>query len=345
MSIPNAMFNEIVTSTRKHMGKQLVDNVTKHNPFLKFLKERGHMRAVPSGTEIVEPLEYGENETYTRYSGWDPLNIDESTIMTAVKFEWRQIAMHFGISGRILRQNNDPDRIVNLFRSRKKNVMKSAANKFSRDLYSAGLETDQINGLQALLPHSTTDYGSIGGINSNTFDWWAHNIQHVQPRNSMPNPKPTLSDGQRLSSVDWTPTAAAGNAIFTALDVLWPALERNVDMPDLLLCSDDFYNCMEATLEPARRYGREDTAKKGFKSIVYKDTDIIRDSNTNFASNAERMYVLNMDYLYLFYHPDANWTAADKKVPLDQDGEIQPFYWMGNLAITNRELQGVVVDV
>ena len=342
--IPNAMFNEIATSTRRHVAKELVDNVSKHNPFLKFLDENGHMQAVPSGTEITEPLEYGENETYTRYSGWDPLNIDQSTIMTTVKFEWRQIAMHFGISGRELRQNNDPDRIVHLFKSRKKNVMKSATNKFSRDVYSAGLETDQINGLQALLPHASADFGSIGGINSNTFEWWRHNIQHVQPRGSMPA-KPTLADGQRLGTVDWTPTEAAGDAIFTGLLVLWPALVRNADKPQLILVSDDMYNCMEMTLDPYRRYAREDTAKKGFDSIRFKGTDILRDSNVNFASNAERMYILNMDYIYLFYHPEANWTPADKKVPLDQDTEIHPFYWMGNLAITNREMQGVLIDV
>ena len=68
------------------------------------------------------------------------------------------------------------------------------------------------------------------------------------------------------------------------------------------------------------------------------------DDNTNFATTAEKGYFLNTDYLYVAQHKDAKWTADDEKKPINQDAIVQPYYWAGNMATSNRALQGVLLD-
>ena len=54
------------------------------------------------------------------------------------------------------------------------------------------------------------------------------------------------------------------------------------------------------------------------------------------------MYFLNTDYLGLTVHKDANWTELDEKMSVNQDAEVIPIIWQGNLTVSNRSLQGVL---
>lgn len=43
-------------------------------------------------------------------------------------------------------------------------------------------------------------------------------------------------------------------------------------------------------------------------------------------------------------HPEARWSQDEKKVPINQDAEVVPIYWMGQLVCSNRKLQGRLLD-
>ena len=76
----------------------------------------------------------------------------------------------------------------------------------------------------------------------------------------------------------------------------------------------------------------------------FASADVIFDNNSNFSTTAEKMYFLNTDYLYLIQHPEAQWTQDDEKKPTNQDAVVVPMYWMGNMATTNRAVQGRLYD-
>jgi hypothetical protein len=42
-------------------------------------------------------------------------------------------------------------------------------------------------------------------------------------------------------------------------------------------------------------------------------------------------------------HGDADMETMEKKTPINQDGEVIPVIWQGNLTVSNRKLQGVMI--
>src|SRR3990172_8902069 len=98
MASPNATFTEMVTTTLRNHPTEVADNVSKNNALYNRLKTRGKLRLLSGGYEIVRPLDYAENSTYQRYSGFDTLNVSASDVLSAAKFDWVQSAVHITAS-------------------------------------------------------------------------------------------------------------------------------------------------------------------------------------------------------------------------------------------------------
>ncbi len=320
MPSPSAVFTELVTTTDRTWGSKITDNVSKHNALLSLMKKKGKIKTVTGGYEIAEPLEYADNSTYQRFNSYDPLNTNASDVLTTVKYDYRQIALHVTASGREIRMNaGDKSRMFNLVKARKENAVKTAANGFSVDLYSDGTLPEQINGLANLI--QTNGQGTVGGINSTTFAFWRNKFREAAGTNTI-----------------------SSTTIISEMNPLWLSLVRGADKPDLIVSTHDFYNLYESSQQQLQRYANADLAQAGFQTVKYKSADVIFDDNANFATNGERMYFLNTDYLYLVQHKEAQWTMDEEKRPTNQDAVVIPMYWMGNLVCTNRSLQGILID-
>lgn len=320
----------VTTTMRKHYRKT-VDNVTKHNGLLTVLKERGNIKTDASGGyEIAIPLSYAENSTYTRYSGYDTLNINQSDVLSAAKYDWSQVALHVTASGRELRMNNSEERMINLVKARIDVAMSTAANQFSVDLYSSGALANQIGGLGLIIQNDGT--GTVGGINSSTYTFWRNKFAEV-------------TGGDVAVDGASTGTAITYANLRTGMNTLWLSQNRGQDKPDLIVSSHDMYSVYEAGLQDLQRYADAKLGALGFESLKYKSASIIFDDNTNFGTTSEKMYFLNTKYLYLMEHPDARWSEDDEKVPVNQDAVVVPIYWMGQLVCSNRSLQGCLIDV
>ncbi len=319
MATPSSTFTEMVSTTLRHSATEVTDNVSKHNALLRKLKAKGKIKTVSGGYEAQEPLEYAENSTYTRYAGYDTLNTNASDVITSAKYDWAQVAIHVTASGRELRQNNGKERMINLVKTRKSNALKTAANNFSIDLYSDGSLSNQIGGLANII--QTNGQGTVGGINSTTWTFWRNKFREMTGTN-----------------------AFSTSTIQGEFNAMWLPLVRGADKPDLIIASHDVYSVFEASLQQNMRYTSADDGEVGFGGIKYKGADVIFDENTNFPTTAEKAYFLNTDYLYLVQHKEAQWTPDDEKKPINQDAVVVPMYWMGYFAVTNRALQGVLID-
>ncbi len=76
MASPN--LSEITTTTLRARSKRLADNILRNNALLNRLDDKGKARPFSGGRTIIEEIEYGMNGTYTRYSGYQALNITPS---------------------------------------------------------------------------------------------------------------------------------------------------------------------------------------------------------------------------------------------------------------------------
>jgi hypothetical protein len=319
MPTPSDVFTEMVTTTLRNHPKAISDNVSKNNALYARLSRRGNIRTVSGGYEIVQPLDYAENSTYQRYSGYDTLNVSASDVLTAARYDWCQAAIHVTASGRELRMNSGREQLISLAEARIKNAMRTGANNMSLDLYSDGALPNQMGGLAHII--QTNGQGTVGGINSTTWAFWRNQFREAAGTNTIS--KATIKGEMNL---------------------VWLSCVRGGDRPDLIVASHDFFSMYWESLQDLQRFTSTDSAEAGFTSLKYVTADVIFDDNANFTKTAERMYFLNTDYLQIVAHTDANWSVEDEKVSVNQDAVVIPVLWMGNLVCSNRSLQGILID-
>jgi hypothetical protein len=282
------------------------------------LSQKKRINLVSGGYELVENLDYQNNQTYQRYSGYDTLNIGASDVLTAAKYEWVQAAINVVASGRELLMNSGPEAIFKLSKARITNALRTAANNMSTDMYSNGALANQMGGLQLLIQPAGT--GTVGGIDSSQWSFWQNQTQEISGTSS----KTTIKGG---------------------MDLLWLNCVRGSDKPDLIVMTHDFFSYYWENLQDLQRYMQADEGMAGFTAVKFMTADVVFDSDpTNFTTTGETAYFLNTDYIGLTVHKDANWTIADEKMSVNQDATVIPLYWMGQATTSNRARQGILTD-
>ena len=320
MASPNSTFTELVTSTFRKVRKYVKDNISNRNALLKHIYKRGNYRTEDGGLTIACPLDYTTNSTYQRYSDWDLLNIQQSDVINAAEYQWRQIAVNVVASGREQRINSGESRIFSLAKAKMRNAIRTFNNSFSSDLYSDGTATNQINGLQALVADAGT--GTVGGINSTNFSFWQNTIFDCSA-NSVTSSATTIENSMMLP--------------------LWLNLDRGPDdQPDLIVMDNTYYKYFEASQTSIKRYMDASNANGGLVSLKYKNADVYFDGNSGIPD--KHAYFLNTNYIELVVHRDADMEVLEDQRPINQDGSVIPILWMGNLTLSNRKMQGVIVE-
>lgn len=317
MTSPNATFTELVASTLRNHPGEIADNVSKNNALYARLKKRGRIKLLSGGYEIIRPLDYAENATYQRYSGYETLNVQASDVISAARYDWKQAAVHVTASGLEMRQNSGRERLIDLAAARTKNAMRTMANNLSVDMYSLGTADGgkQIGGLQQIITQDGT--GTVGGIDAATFTFWKNKFKDLN--------------------------SATKDTIGVRMHDLWMELVRGTDKPDMIVSSNELYSLYWDGLTDLQRYSsRDEEATMGFMSLKFQSADIFPDGGSGIPANT--MYFLNTDYLELVAHKDANLTTLDEKVSVNQDAVVIPILFQGNLCCSNRSLQGVAFD-
>lgn len=314
MVSPN--LSEIVTTTLRNRSGEFADNVTNKNALLKKLDEKGAIVKHNGGRTIVRELDYAENSTFKYYSGYESLDVSASDVLSAAEYNWRQAAVAVTISGLEQRQNNGSEAIINLLTSRITNAMRTMSNKVSEGIYSDGTGTDgkQIDGLQAIVADDPTT-GTVGGINAATYTFWRNYVS--------------------------APAATDSTNILTRMNTAYNEVSRGNEVPDIIVADDDMFGYFEGALQANQRFTDDKSATAGFITYKYKAADVILDNGSGIAD--KHMYFLNTDYLFFDVHADAYMTPVEGRVPTNQDAEVFPILFQGNLTCSNRERQGLII--
>lgn len=324
MASPNSTFTELVSTTFRNHRKELADNVSKNNALFNALTKGGRVDILDGGISIAVPLEYANNATYQRYSGYDVLNIQASDVISAAEYQWKQVAVNVVASGLELRNNSGKSQIIKLAKARIKNAMHSFANGMSADLYSDGTATNQIGGLQAIVADAGT--GTVGGIDSSSFTFWQNQVQSAAA---------PIQGGAGI-----TPSATTIESLMLPLYI---SLTRGSDQPDLIVMSNDYFTFYEQSQTSIKRYTDSEKAEGGFISMKYKGANVVFDGGSlGGGIPTSHAYFLNTDYLGLSVHRDANMTEIPELRAVNQDAVVIPVLWQGNLVCSNRSLQGVM---
>jgi hypothetical protein len=310
MTGPNANFNDVIVTTLKKRQKKFADNVSNH---------KGQINLLDGGETIVRELEYAENSTYKRYSGYDPLDMTPSEVFTAAEYDWVQSAVAVLASGLELRKNKGETRTINLMQARMKNAQKTMMNMVSVDVYSAGTLVNQMGGCQHLIQDDPTASSVVGGINQSTEEWWQNQLE-------------THAD------------SADSTKINGYMKALWLKCVRGSDHPSLIVADAILYSAYETSLTAIQRITTPTTGASGYTGLEFYGVGGKAPVIFDDACPTQRMYFVNDDYFHFDVHEDANFEPLAKRDAWNQDAIGVPIIFMGNLTCSNRALQGVLID-
>ncbi len=341
MAVPNTNWGEVTTTTLFNRSKTLADNVTKNNALLMRLSERGKIKDFDGGQAIVQEIEYSENGTYKRYSGYDILNITPSDVFTAAQYPIAQAAVAVSINGLEMIQNSGKEKMIDLLEARIGNAERTFQNNLSNDCYSDGTADGgkQIGGLKTLVADTPTA-GVVGGINRGTWGFWQNGLTSFA-----------------------TEGLTAGTATMqTMMNRMWLKQARQTDKPDLIIADNTYFRYYWESLQAIQRIGDSKMAEAGFASLKFMTADVVYDGGfegnatgnvsvlggggswlSGSGAPANHMYFLNSNYLFLRPHKERNMVPLDPdRFSVNQDAMVKLVGWAGNMTMSNAFLQGVI---
>ena len=314
MAAPN--LSELATTTIASRTRMLADNVTENTALLKRLKSRGKVKPVSGGETINQELEYAENSTYTRFSGYETLNIQPSEVFSSAVYNWKQVSVAVTISGLEQIKNAGKEAFINLLGSRVRNAEKTMGNGLSTDVYSDGTANGgkQITGMSSQVSSSPST-GTVGGINRANHAFWRNQTETASGNLT----KDTIGPNMRQ---------------------LWLKCMRNQDTPDLIAMDNNFYGLYWDGLSDLQRFASADKAKGGFNELQFVSADVIADGGIGGSAPSNSGFFLNCDYIHWRPSSRVNMQMSSDRFATNQDALVRILLWAGNLTMSNASLQG-----
>jgi len=199
----------------------------------------------------------------------------------------------------------------------------------------------RVTGLAALIPEDPTT-GTLFGINRANETWWRSNLQ---------------DDGAASSAVDGVDTSGThiGLTMRKGMTRLYQLCgqggaggtsNRN---PDLILCSEGYYNAYDDALAQSgqgQRFINQEAADAGYETLKFKGATMIADedcpsdaTNTSGSTGGTGIFI-NSQFMKLCYAPKRNFSTKGMDSPVDQDAFVDYIQWAGELVVTNSNKHG-----
>lgn len=316
MSI-NSSFTELATVTLNNYSRTIADNVSKHNPLLLRLMQRGNNVPVMGGDKILQNLDVSENGTFTWYSGAETLSVSASEVLSVASFDWKQANVNVVINGLERIKNAGREQKFDLLKARIANAERTIKNSVAAALFYSNTENGgkAIGGLQHLVPDLPTS-GVVGGIDASAYPFWQSKVYDFSVQG----------------------VTASKDTIVPAMNYIHLQTHRGTDEIDMWIAGATYFGYFETKMQEQQRFTTADNGNAGFPSYKYKKADVFYDSNCS----ATRMYGLNTNFIHFRPSSERNFVTDDQKAPVNQDALVIPLYWAGNMTVSNRALQGVI---
>ena len=311
--------DDLHSSTWERVLTKVVDNIFDAIPILKIMKARGLFVDHSGGTDITQPLEYGENSTVDWIGRGSKLSIEPGEIITTAVYQWKFVG------GSIVRyftdekMNKSEPAIFNYTEKNIKNLDKTIRKKINAALMEDG--TSSANALQGFKKYveSTPATGTVGGINAATNTWWRN--QHT----SMTGDDHTVHmiDNMRTMYDDCSD-------------------DGGTETPQILITTKAVKNWYEDEALDSHYYTESnEMADLGIKGCAFKGAPIIWSG----TCDAGLMYFLNLAYFEIAYDPSTWFEMTEWKTAQDNLERVAQVLAQMNLICSNREKQGLLSGI
>ena len=345
MAFANSDVTDIIATTIQQRSGELADNTTNNNAILRRLKAKGNVRPFGGGNVILEEIMYTDTSTINAnsYSGYEVLNINPNSPISAAQYNITQYAAAISISGLEMLQNSSKEAIIDLLEGRMKVAEAQLMNRIDNDIYldGTGNAGKNITGIGAAL--TTAGTGTYGGIARASWPFWGNQFFRG------------VTDGG---------AAVAASNIGQYLTTLALRCVRGNDKPDLYVLSSDYYGFYVNSLQALQRitsdngsgnagtgFGPElkffgggmnaDVVLGGGISGVVSGTAAANTNTTTSGAPASNGYVINTNYLFFRPHRDRNFVPiGGERQSVNQDAVVKLIGWAGNITSSGPQFSG-----
>lgn len=340
MAFANSAVTDIIATTIQSRTRALADNFTNNNALVQRLNERGNVKTFSGGNVILQEIAYNDSSTanVNSYSGFELINIQQNSPISAAQFSIAQYAGAVTMSGLEMLQNSGEEAFIDLMEGRIEVTEGQLLNRIGSDIYGDGTGNGgkNLTGLGAAVPDTATS-GTYGGISRSAFTFW-----QTKSYSGVTN------GGAAVSAANIIP-------YMTALAI---QLVRGSDKSDLIVADNNYYAFYVNALQAIQRVSSDGTGKagSGFTSLKFyaggMAADVVLDGGvytggdsvgnwTGATSN--HMWFLDTKYCFLRPHKDRNFVPiGGERQAVNQDAVVKLIGWAGNFTMSNSFLQGVL---
>lgn len=216
---------------------------------------------------------------------------------------WKFYYANITISGADKYKNMGDSQVLDFVKQKTMAAEMTLKDKIGDGIYSAGTVANDIGGLRLLVDNANT----VGGIDQGTYSW-------------------------AQAQEDSTTTTLS----LSALQTMYNSLSINGKTPSVITATRANYNRLWVLLQPQQRFVDSESAKAGYQSLMFNGTPFIVSSKCP----ASHIFMLNEEFLALYYHPQRNFEMEPFQKPGNQDVETAKVFWMGNLGTSNPRMNG-----
>ena len=323
MAFANSAITDIIATTIQSRSGELADNLTQNNAILQRLNQKGNVRPFSGGNVILEEIMYNDPNTNNAnsYSGYEVLNIQPDSPISAAQYKIAQYADAVTMSGLEMLQNSSKEAIIDLLDGRMQVSEARLLNRISGDLFGDGTGNGgkNLDGLGAAVSATPTT-GTYGGINAANWDFWRNQIT--------------------------TGATGSGNILAKMTEAAIKQI-RGTDKADLIVAGNTMYTYYVGALQAIQRIAAEESGAAGFASLKFygggTSADVVLGGGYGSQETATYMYFLNTNYIFFRPHKERNFVPiGGERQSINQDAIVKLYGWAGNLTTSNRFLQGLL---
>lgn len=285
-------YDDLLKTTLDNYRGKLVDNFFKKNVLAWVLKDKGQVRMLDGGEQIVEHLLVAENTDVDSYGEWESVDITPQSGIDVAKFDWGTLVGTIAISGLEEAKNAGEAQILSLLKARTMQTEKTMQKQFNLLLWGESAITGSFGSVLDLID----DTAIVGGINPAT----AGNEFWKSPVHSTVN------------------TVMDFDALLAKLTNLYNTASDGTDVPTRLIGDQTAFEMYESGINPQVRYEDEESANAGFKNLSFKGIPFHWDK----AAPVGTVIGVNPEYMSIVGHKN-RWFKQSPftKSPIDGAGD------------------------
>ncbi|WP_395449946.1 phage major capsid protein [Aminobacter sp. UC22_36] len=323
---------EILSLALEDRSEGYQDLVSNSAALFYLLKDKGHMKEY-SGPKIRERLLYNKTGSAVWYNGFDFLNPVPTELFSDAEYTPKQVAVAVTLSNDDILNNEGENQLMDILEAHIAAAERELIDEADISLHGNGTRFGgkELGGLQLAVP-TIVNSGVYAGIDRGTQAAWRTSV--FDAHTGFP------AIGTQVSATTIRPM----------LNTVMTQRSRGKKAANLLLMSPEHYAAYDAATVAIQRINDETKlGKLGFSALKYygagRVADIVQEGGIGSNMPANTTYGLDLDSLWLRYHPERNFNKIGKALtPVNQDAIVQYIGFMGELTMDNPLFQWKLID-